>query len=78
MQAFVRGGVDHISAVASTDVFKPFDRSAVTRIGAILRKTSLDELPQLANILLGEMSLALALRILLRTILCVVACKGTH
>lgn len=38
-------------------VFKMIDDPRITPIGKILRKTSLDELPQLVNILKGEMSL---------------------
>jgi exopolysaccharide biosynthesis polyprenyl glycosylphosphotransferase len=38
-------------------VFKMRDDPRVTRVGAILRRTSLDELPQLINVLKGEMSL---------------------
>ncbi len=37
--------------------FKLKDDPRITRIGAILRKTSLDELPQLINVIKGEMSL---------------------
>lgn len=33
------------------------DDNRVTRVGAFIRKTSIDELPQLINVLLGEMSL---------------------
>src|SRR5205823_1178989 len=35
---------------------KPTDDPRVTRIGRVLRRTSLDELPQFINIMLGEMS----------------------
>ena len=38
-------------------IHKTSDDPRVTRIGKILRRTSLDELPQIFNVLKGEMSL---------------------
>ncbi len=40
----------------SGPVFKIFNDPRVTKIGSILRRTSIDELPQLFNILKGDMS----------------------
>ena len=42
--------------VAGPEVTAPGDRR-VTRLGALLRRTSLDELPQFVNVLLGHMTL---------------------
>lgn len=33
------------------------DSARLTRIGALVRKTSLDEIPQLLNVVIGDMSL---------------------
>jgi exopolysaccharide biosynthesis polyprenyl glycosylphosphotransferase len=42
---------------AQEGLFKIADDPRVTRVGRLLRKTALDEIPQLLNILKGEMSL---------------------
>ena len=44
------------SMTASNDFYNTKEEDQITKVGRIIRKTSLDELPQLFNILKGEMS----------------------
>jgi len=58
MKSYINGGTtDHSPEDERVAKFKPLHNQDVTRIGKLLRKTSLDELPQIINVLRGEMTI---------------------
>ncbi|MBC8181343.1 exopolysaccharide biosynthesis polyprenyl glycosylphosphotransferase [candidate division KSB1 bacterium] len=58
MEKLIRGETDKINNGSENDPqFKIKDDPRITSIGKLIRKTSIDELPQLWNVLVGDLSL---------------------
>jgi len=52
----LKASLAHLNILPAPD-FKIPDDPRITRVGRVLRKTSLDELPQMINVVRGEMSI---------------------
>lgn len=57
ISSFVSGDHPYTTDATGAPVYKMINDSRVTRIGRLLRRLSLDEMPQLLNVLRGEMNI---------------------